>query len=337
MNYLISKDYSPETPYYFYKTTNLINGRFYYGSGSKKNYLGSSTELKIDIKKYGKQNFKQEKLRYFKTREDAFDFEFRFLKLIDAKNILECYNLSNFTMCSPEGQVTVKDKNGNMFNVSVDDPRYLSGELISRVTGTLKVKDKEGNIYTVDNDDPRYLSGELVYIATDKIVVKDKDGNISQVDRDEFNKRPDLVGHTKGSVVVKDKLGNSMRVDMNDPRYLSGELVHICTGQITVRDKQGNTFNVDKGDPRYLSGELVSIATGYVTIQDKNGNYIRVERDDPRVKNAIYPTTGMWNWNKFIIFENKKRKVKDIADMFNLKCSQVKEYLENNNLTYREI
>lgn len=338
MSYLISKYFSDETPHYFYKTINLLNGRFYYGSSGpkEKDYFGSSKELIIDIKKYGKHNFKCIPLRYFRTREDAFNFEFKFLRFIDAKNLKMCYNLSNFTRYSPIGMVSVIDNEGNNFCVSTDDPRYLSGELISSVTGTLKVRDITGKIITVSKNDPRYLSGEFKHISTDRIVARDKDGNILQVTREEFETRNDLYGHAKGKVVVKDINGNTTQMCINDPRYLSGEFIHICKGQVTVRDKDNNTFNVDNNDPRYLSGELVSIATGLITIKDEYGKFIKVDRNDPRKKNAIYPTTGLWNWNKFIIFENKKVKVQELAKQFGVKCSKVKEYLDNNSLIYKE-
>ena len=61
--------------YYFYKTTNLINGKYYYGSGTKKDYFGSGKLLLEAILKYGIENFKNEKLRFFESRELAFKFE----------------------------------------------------------------------------------------------------------------------------------------------------------------------------------------------------------------------------------------------------------------------
>jgi hypothetical protein len=81
--------------YYFYKTTNLINGKFYYGSGQKENYLGSGKNLIKAINKYGKENFLVEKLKFFRTRQEAFEFEERFLSLFKIKENKNSYNLSN--------------------------------------------------------------------------------------------------------------------------------------------------------------------------------------------------------------------------------------------------
>jgi len=45
-----------------YKSTNLVNGKFYVGQDSKNypDYYGSGLILKIAIDKYGKDNFKKE-------------------------------------------------------------------------------------------------------------------------------------------------------------------------------------------------------------------------------------------------------------------------------------
>jgi len=81
--------------YYFYKTTNKINNKFYYGSGSKETYLGSGIAIKRAIDKYGKENFIIEKLRYFSTRQEAYDFEERFLRLFDLTRNKQSYNMKN--------------------------------------------------------------------------------------------------------------------------------------------------------------------------------------------------------------------------------------------------
>jgi hypothetical protein len=82
--------------FYFYKTTNLINGKYYYGSGQKMIYFGSGRDLKNAIKKYGEENFKFEILKYFETRQEAYDFEERFLHLYNIKDDKNSYNLTNF-------------------------------------------------------------------------------------------------------------------------------------------------------------------------------------------------------------------------------------------------
>jgi hypothetical protein len=59
--------------HFIYKTTNLINSKFYIGMHSTSNlndgYIGSGKRLKASIKKYGVDNFKFEILEYFNSRE----------------------------------------------------------------------------------------------------------------------------------------------------------------------------------------------------------------------------------------------------------------------------
>ncbi len=60
--------------YFLYKTTNLINGKYYYGMHSTKKlddgYLGSGKYLRRSIIKYGIENFKIEIIEFFDNRED---------------------------------------------------------------------------------------------------------------------------------------------------------------------------------------------------------------------------------------------------------------------------
>ena len=60
-----------------YKTTNLVNGKFYVGKDAKnkKSYLGSGIVLKQAIEKYGKENFKKEVLEVCKTLDELSEKE----------------------------------------------------------------------------------------------------------------------------------------------------------------------------------------------------------------------------------------------------------------------
>ena len=100
---------------------------------------------------------------------------------------------------------------------------------------------------------------------------------------DVYNKSPGGLVHLPNKMVcVKDLIGNRLYVDVNDPRYIFGELKYVHTGMINVKDSQGNTLKVEKDDPRYLSGELKHIYSGMVNVKDGDGKRYKVSKTDPR-------------------------------------------------------
>lgn len=217
--------------HYFYKITNNINNHFYYGVHNtddlEDGYMGSGTRLHYAYKKYGIENFTKEILKYFDTSEEAFEYEFNTVneELVRDPN---CYNIKcGGAGWNTFGTIAVKDKEGNTFRVLVDDPRYLSGELVSANVGRIGVIDKNGNHYKVDADDPRYLSGELKALNNIKggNGYKDKEGNIYFLQKgDPLIKELNLISVHKGQITVKDENGKYLRVSIDDPRYLNGEL-----------------------------------------------------------------------------------------------------------------
>ena len=103
--------------YIIYKTTNLLNNKFYIGKHQcltlEDGYLGSGRALKDAIAKYGKENFKREILFIFDTEADM-NLKEKELVTLDLVNDPNCYNM----MIGGEGgpnpvcnnQVIVKDK-----------------------------------------------------------------------------------------------------------------------------------------------------------------------------------------------------------------------------------
>lgn len=63
----------PNDIFYIYKTTNLINQKFYVGKHCttkiENDYLGSGLILRRSIRKYGKENFKKEILEFCNDKE----------------------------------------------------------------------------------------------------------------------------------------------------------------------------------------------------------------------------------------------------------------------------
>ena len=222
-----------KTYHFVYKTTNMINGKYYIGVHNTKNlndgYLGSGPIILRSIKKYGKDNFKREIIEFCDTAEAAFLLESK-LVYVDFVKEQTNYNVAlGGAIPMTFGMVVVKDKNGGSgFLVPIDDPNFLSGELIALSSGRVNIKDNDGNTKSVSVNSPEYVCGEVKHILV-------------------------------GMVVVKDKNGNQFSVSVDDPRYISGELVALSKGRVLVKDTSGNTTMVQCDDPRYISGELKSV------------------------------------------------------------------------------
>jgi len=92
-----NKEQNEKKHNYFYKITNLINGKFYYGVHSTNKekydyYMGGGRLITAAIKKHGKKNFKKEIIADYPTRKEASDHE----KLIVTMDLVldeNCYNL----------------------------------------------------------------------------------------------------------------------------------------------------------------------------------------------------------------------------------------------------
>lgn len=83
--------------HYFYKTINVITGRYYYGIHSTNNlndgYIGSGKRLWYSINKYGKENHVCEILEFFETRKKLLNKEKEIVNEEMVKNPM-CMNIS---------------------------------------------------------------------------------------------------------------------------------------------------------------------------------------------------------------------------------------------------
>ena len=85
---------------YIYKTTNLINGKFYIGQKKSniflnEKYLGSGKRLKRAIQYYGKNNFKVELIEKCINAEHLNEREIYWIKELDALNPKIAYNIAS--------------------------------------------------------------------------------------------------------------------------------------------------------------------------------------------------------------------------------------------------
>lgn len=83
--------------YYVYKTTNLLNNKYYIGRHVSKlkideNYYGSGKGIRNAIRKYGRENFKIEILEYANSRDELWSLEEKYVTEIIVKDPMS-YNL----------------------------------------------------------------------------------------------------------------------------------------------------------------------------------------------------------------------------------------------------
>lgn len=164
------------------------------------------------------------------------------------------------------GKATVKDEDGKIFKISIQDPLYISGEYVGHTKGKRVVSDNSGKKFMSD-------STEYQSIHKDMIPIKMPDGTIKKVHRtSDIIKSEEYSGQFKDTVQVKDSSGKNFRVHKDDPRYLNGDVVGVMKNKTTVKDSKGNTLSVDTNHPKILSGEYVGVNKGNITITDGKTN-----------------------------------------------------------------
>lgn len=117
---------------YIYKTVNLLNGRSYVGQHSTNkeydSYIGSGSELKEDIKKYGINNFLKGIIEYCNNQEELNEREKYWINKFDTIN-------NGYNICKGGGDFPILygEKNG-FFNKkhSKETKMILSQKRIER-------------------------------------------------------------------------------------------------------------------------------------------------------------------------------------------------------------
>lgn len=302
--------------YFLYKTTNLINNKYYYGVHSTDNlndgYMGSGVVLRLAFKKYGKENFNREIIKFFDSAEQMFQAE-RETITEEMVNSYDCYNVKPGGLGNRKGYIIVND-NGVLKQVprnstnlpciydgksqyinsdgvikfkSKTDPDVLSGEWVSIRKNTCVVVTPTGEIKRVSLFDPLYISGVYKGINSGKTIYITQDGKYI-ICTPEFAKQHNYIPFALGKCAVTDKDGNHYYVSTDDPRIKSGELYSCSTNKCHAIDKDGNHYYVSKDDPRFVNGGLTvrGTMTDRCVMVDKDGNKHTVSVDDPRIKSG---------------------------------------------------
>lgn len=293
------------TYHYFYKITNLINGKYYYGIHSTNNledgYMGSGTCLKKAYKKYGIENFNKEILRYFDNREELANYE----EFIVNENLItdfNCYNISKGgETFKTLHTIPVKDQNGNYFRCKRNDPNYIYGNYVPVTTGYVEVKD-------INN--------------------KDKHGYI--ITKEEYDKNKNILFESvsKNTIAVIDKISNKRKRISIDDFYLNRQnYIIFSDNKVVVKDKNGNIFSVYRNDQRYLSGELTMVWQGKKHSKESIEKMKQTKaknKSQQGEKNSQYGTCWIYNLEKKESIKIKKENLNNYIKLGWIKGRKLK-------------
>jgi hypothetical protein len=215
--------------YIVYKTTNLINNKYYIGCHKCNNlndgYVGSGKILKRAIDKYGIENFSREILHYCNNEEEMKEKE---KEIVNEKFItdLNNYNLKiGGTGGFEKGYVMTTTG-----RVKIEKFVNLCG--INK--GKIAIIDKYGKIKSVSVDNPKIKNGKYIccFNKNGTINVIDKNTNEKKrVSKEEYNKNDNLISIHHNKILAKDFNNNVIIINDNDERFLNGELVGYTKGK----------------------------------------------------------------------------------------------------------
>lgn len=157
--------------YTVYKITNLLNTRIYIGAHSTDNlndkYMGSSKELKRDIREKGIENFKKEILYIYDLVDEMLEKESELIEEILLYNI-NSYNIKNVSFDLYNlGKKRIRDKNGNIFSVYKDDIRYVNKNILGFYDDLILVRnvnDENKKHFFISKEEYHNDDDDLVHI-----------------------------------------------------------------------------------------------------------------------------------------------------------------------------
>jgi hypothetical protein len=71
--------------------------------------------------------------------------------------------------------------------VGKNDPRYTSGKLKHILSGRVPVRNEDGDVFNVDVDDIHYKDGKYKHISTGTIMIKYKSGGVGRISLDAYD------------------------------------------------------------------------------------------------------------------------------------------------------
>ena len=302
--------------HYFYKITNNINNKFYYGIHSTNNlndgYMGSGKRLHYAYKKYDIENFTKEILKFFNSRKEASDYEAEVVTETLVKKD-DCYNVA------------------------------LGSEIPNTLNCIVVYDNQEKCLKKILRDIVKLNKDRYISYYKDKMQVYDKvEQKWVNIMVEEYYSNLDRYStyFQKDTVMVKDKNGKCFRVKNNDERYLNGELLPIGVGYKHSKETIQKQKNVLKKN-HHQQGEKNS-QYGTCWVYNEEGN-IKIKREEleeylnkgyKKGRKNVHSNTkiSILDINKFKDLLKEGFSIKEIQKIMNVGKTTLYRFRKENNL-----
>lgn len=201
-----------------------------------------------------------------------------------------------------KGHTTYRDREGNFVFLPIDHPDIKSGLVVHGNSGLTTIINRETGEKVRVESGSEFDRTKFYHPSSEREVSwKPNEGKtaIVVVDTGEYlwvsKTHHDLVNNIqsglwkypfKGRVTVYDPRNPSKKhisVTVDDPRFLSGDLIPTSKGKTTVYTKDGTRIQVDKDDPRVKDGTYTHINKSRIRAIDNDGKEYRVLPNDNRL------------------------------------------------------
>jgi len=278
-----------------YRTTNLINQKFYVGKDTHNNpnYYGSGKRLKLAIKKYGIENFKKEVLEVCDTLELLNEREKFWIKELNA--ISEGYNIS----LGGDGGDTISN-NPRRDEISKKISESNKGKFVGK-TNSKETREKISNAIKgrfAGDKNPNYGKNH-----TDEAKDKIRKKALGRVVSDETRKKISIKNKGKKGVVWTDEMRQKLSASRKINNPFKGK---THTPEVIQKIKEANSKPKSEEHKRKISKTLKG---------NKPGNMRKVIVDGIEYESLSYgarqigiPISTMKNRLKSPKFDNYKYK-----------------------------
>jgi len=278
-----------------YRTTNLINQKFYVGKDTHNNpnYYGSGKRLKLAIKKYGIENFKKKVLEVCDTLELLNEREKFWIKELNA--ISEGYNIS----LGGDGCDTISN-NPRRDEISKKISESNKGKFVGK-TNSKETREKISNALKgrfAGDKNPNYGKNH-----TDEAKDKIRKKALGRVVSDETRKKISIKNKGKKGVVWTDEMRQKLSASRKINNPFKGK---THTPEVIQKIKEANSKPKSEEHKRKISETLKG---------NKPGNMRKVIVDGIEYESLSYgarqigiPISTMKNRLKSPKFDNYKYK-----------------------------